>query len=469
MRRRSFLSATALGIAGTSLLPNTLQASETATWVFDRKGRKKAKNIIFMVSDGMSNGTLTMADHFLQRKTGKGSNWLNLYREGKARRAMMDMSSANSMVTDSAAASSSWGGGVRVPNGKLNVTAEGKLNMPIWQKFQKAGKKTGCVTTVPVTHATPAGFCVSSDSRGNQEGIAMQYLDLRFDVLMGGGAKYFTERADKVNLLDQFRAAGFQVAIESREMQSLHSGAPVLGVYDKDGLPYSLDREQDATLVQKIPTLAEMTAKSISLMKDHDKGFCLQVEGGKVDWAAHQNDAPALIYDQLAFDEAVKVALDFAEQDGQTLVIITTDHGNANPGLFYGAKANAGFESIFTMKHTNEWILRQIQHGSTAGQIQDIITHAQNLTLSSEQLEAIAKVYSVTAEKDLKNEYKLPFKELAQYLSEHTFVAFGSMDHSADFTELTMVGPGSEKMPNFVRNTDLHYFMLEVAEVENKF
>jgi alkaline phosphatase len=87
-----------------------------------------------------------------------------------------------------------------------------------------------------------------------------------------------------------------------------------LGVFDVEGLPYEIDRLNDNTLRQNIPSLAEMTEKAIGLMKDHKAGFCLQVEGGKVDWAAHANDAPALIYDQVAFDEAVKVAIDFAEK-----------------------------------------------------------------------------------------------------------------------------------------------------------
>jgi alkaline phosphatase len=87
---------------------------------------KKTKNIIVLVSDGMSSGTLNMADIYLNRKTGKGSNWLNLYRENKVNRALMDMASASSIVTDSAAASSSWGSGFRVKNGSLNIGVNGE-------------------------------------------------------------------------------------------------------------------------------------------------------------------------------------------------------------------------------------------------------------------------------------------------------------------------------------------------------
>ncbi|WP_282456434.1 alkaline phosphatase [Chitinophaga sedimenti] len=81
-----------------------------------------------------------------------------------------------------------------------------------------------------------------------------------------------------------------------------------------------------------------MTSKAIAQLNRNKRGFVMQVEGGKVDWAAHSNDAGALLYDQLAFDEAVGVALEFAKKDGSTLVIITTDHGNANPGLFTAIK-----------------------------------------------------------------------------------------------------------------------------------
>ena len=153
MNRRDFLKRSSLATMGGLLLtPFGAKANMIAE---EFKG-KKAKNIIFMVSDGMSVGTMIMADIFLKRKNGKSSNWVGLYEDNLVQRAVMDMASASSIVTDSAAASSSWGGGARVNNGSLNVSPNGKENMPILQKFKKAGKKVGCVTTVPVTHATPA-------------------------------------------------------------------------------------------------------------------------------------------------------------------------------------------------------------------------------------------------------------------------------------------------------------------------
>src|SRR5690606_915024 len=128
-----------------------------------------------------------MANILSERRDGKLSEWISLYHENKVTRGLMDMTSADSHVTDSSAASSSWGGGVRVNNGAVNVSPDGTHNKPILQKFKAAGKAVGCVTTVEITHATPSGFSLSSDRRSDMAGFAVQHLSLGFDVLMGGG------------------------------------------------------------------------------------------------------------------------------------------------------------------------------------------------------------------------------------------------------------------------------------------
>ena len=166
MDRRKFFKNGSLFTIGTAVL-NPFQGSANVLDFETINKNKKAKNIILLVSDGMSTGTLNMADLFLNRKYGKGSNWIQLYKDNRVSRALMDTASASSIVTDSAAASSSWGGGFRVNNGSLNVGPDGKPHLPIWQKFKKTGKMAGCVTTVPITHATPAGFCVNSKSRNS--------------------------------------------------------------------------------------------------------------------------------------------------------------------------------------------------------------------------------------------------------------------------------------------------------------
>ncbi len=463
MKRRDFintgiLTAVAGSVAGASVLSGCASAT--------RKSRK-AKNIIFLVSDGMSSGTLNMADLMLQRKEGRGSTWIDLYRNNRVSRAIMDTASADSMVTDSAAASSSWGGGKRVNNGKLNMNADGSSNTPILQKFKSAGKAVGCVTTVPITHATPAGFCVNMNHRNMQDQIASTYKDLKFDVMMGGGEEYFNgkKREDKRDIFNDFSEAGFQVARSKTDMQNATPGKPVLGVFHENGLPYDIDVTNNSELKRKIPTLAEMTKKAIQLMAGNNNGFVLQVEGGKVDWAAHANDTTALIYDQIAFDNAVAEAIAFAQDRDDTLVVITTDHGNSNPGLIKTDKVNQMFDSLQNVKHTNEWILNGIHRKDTAAQVIERIHYAQGIALTKEEATALLKYYDSTDESGVYNPYKLPYKKLAEIQQKYTSVHWSGMSHSSDFVELAMFGAGSEALPAFVMNYELHNFMLQACGV----
>lgn len=468
MKRRDFFQNGSMTLFGTALI-NT-----NAIWHTDdnKSKAKKARNIIFMVSDGMSTGTLNMANMLLQRKEGRTSNWIKLYEEQKVTRALMDTASASSLVTDSAAASSSWGGGVRVKNGSLNVGPNGEEYHPILQKFKAAGKAVGCVTTVPIAHATPAGFCINNNKRGDMDEIVLQYLPLKFDVMMGGGADNFmaATRKDKQDVLSLYRQNNYKAITNRNDLLQLDNSiqTPIMGFFYDGGLPYSLDLQQDKTLSESIPTLAEMTKQAIAHLSKNKKGFVMQVEAGKVDWAAHANDIGALLYDQLAFDDAVKVAIDFAEKDKETLVIITTDHGNANPGLFYGDKANKDFDNIQHFKHTNEWILNGINKSFTAQQVIERVEYAQGIVIKKEEAEEIVSRFQTIKEEGVYNPYKLPYKYLGEIQRNYTSVNWGSMQHSADYVELCMYGPGSELLRPFVKNTDLHYLMLQATGVPNR-
>ncbi len=470
MDRRKFLRNGALTTLGTAILSpfGTVHAStQRNCWK-----HKKAKNIIMLISDGMSMGTLTMADLYLSRKTGTCSNWLQLYKDNKVSRAIMDMASASSIVTDSAAASSSWGGGYRINNGGLNYGVNGEFHMPLWQKFKAVGKKTGCVTTVPITHATPAGFCVNQKSRRDQDAIAMKYLQQGFDVMMGGGDKYFSseKRKDKNDVYEAFRKKGYQVVRTRQGMLSVSKEKALLGVFADNALPYNRDRLSDKGLIKNVPSLAEMVEKALDMLKGHPKGFVLQVESGKVDWAAHGNDIAGVLYDQIALDEAIKAAMSFAENDGETLVIITTDHGNANPGIIYGAKADHNFDSIQGYKHTNEWILKGIGKETSVNSVKERVDCANGIEITDDEARTLLSYYNnLKTEKGLYNPKRLPFKVLAEIQKKRNSVGWISMQHSADYVELAMYGPGSHLLKPFVKNTDLHYLMLQAAEVENKF
>ena len=463
MQRRNFILNASTLFATGSLLSGTNSYAAIHGREFLRKG-KLAKNIIFLVSDGMSNGTLTMAGKLLYRKEGRQSQWIKLYADNQITRGLMDTASASSLVTDSAAASSSWGGGVRVKNGYLNVGPNGEEYKPILQKFKAAGKSVGCVTTVPITHATPAGFCVNSKSRGEMSEIALKYLPLGFDVMMGGGLEYFsaTKRKDKQDVFTSFRQKGYQVAETKSQMLAAASG-PLLGVFSESGLPFSLDQQSDAALLLAIPTLADMTSCAINRMKTNKSGFVLQVEGGKVDWAVHANDVGALLYDQLAFDEAIKVAIDFAKDRDDTMVIITTDHGNSNPGLLYGDKADINFDKIQHFKQTNDWILHNVSKGESAATFIERVNNAQGITLKNEEAKLLLDAYEHAGEEGVYNPYKLPFEKFAIMQRPHLSIVWAGMDHTSDCVELCAYGIGKELINPFILNTDMHQIMLQAT------
>lgn len=471
MNRRKFFKNGSLFTLGTAII-NPFESVANITEQNEIFRNKKAKNIIFLVSDGMSHGTLTMANVFKNHKLGQNTNWIQGYKDNRLKRALMDTESANSIVTDSAAGGSAWGCGFRVKNGAINVGADGEQYMPILQKFKKRGKKVGVITTVPVTHATPSSFCTNSESRGSQDGIAESYLNLNLDLFLGGGLEFFDKntRKDKRDVIADFEKKGYQIVKNRNDLLMLQPNQNLLGLFANNGMDYDIDRQTNLDLVKTQPTLAEMTATAIAHL-DNKNGFAIQIEGGRVDWAAHANDVAGLIHDQLAFDDAIKVALDFAEKDKNTLVIMTTDHGNANPGIMYGKDATARFESTLKYKKTNEWLLNQITKNTTTTQLDELVDFANGFKLTDDENKKILSYYNglEKPEEGLYNYKNVPLQYYSEVQKIRNAVGWISTEHTGDYVELAMYGPGSELLKPFVKNTDLHYLMLAAAEIENKF
>ena len=478
-----------------------------------------AKNVIFLVSDGMSSGTLTLAELVKQGKMGAPTHWMSLYASdpsglagvsgaagangaaggfGKPyHRGLMDMASLSSLVTDSAAAASSWGCGKRINNGGVNWGPENEQYKPIMEIFRDAGKATGLVTTTRITHATPAGFSVNVPSRNMENEIAVQYLEREFDLLMGGGKRHFTEdrRPDKRNLLQDFEQKGYTVALTKSEMESAtqrSSGGndgnrgnddrggnrtKLLGLFYDSHLPYTVDHQSLPELQNNVPTLAEMTSVALQRLDESGKdGFILQIEGGRVDHAAHGNDAAGLIYDQIAFDDAVKVVMDFTENRDDTLVILTTDHANANPGLVglgsAYSQSNDMLKSVYDARHSMEWMFEEMDYSWSDGvltglkvkQIRDLIEYTTRIELANEEALMIKRAFEGKLEVPFRNRQG-PGAVIGSVLANYNGINFVSTNHTSDFVELAAWGPGSEGLPGITRNTDLFDLMVTMAGV----
>jgi len=438
---------------------------------------RRAKNVIFVVSDGMSLGTLVIAERYRQLIEGRGSHWLSSYSRADIRRALMDTASLNSLVTDSSAASSSWGCGKRVKNGAVNSAPDGTLHTPIFHLAKAAGVATGLVTTATVTHATPAGFVAQGVSRTQEQDFAAQYERAGMQVILGGGRSLFdpAQRKDGRDLLGSFSSQGYTVVRDREALLQAPSNKPLLGLFEDGHLPYMLDHMQEPEQKKRIPTLAEMTKAALANLVQAPNGFLVQIEGAHVDSGAHANDIGATLFEQLALDDAIGVVMDFVKDRDDTLVILTSDHGNANPGLngvggsftsksgAYGA-TGACFERLSRFRRTNSWILKDLNGETTPEQVFLRVKQGTGLELDDEDAELLCKALR----REHREAYRVnnaPIIALGQVLSNYVSIGWTGVAHTSDFTELAAFGPGCESIQGVVPNTHLFTVMKQALGI----
>lgn len=283
------------------------------------------KYLFVFIGDGMSTPQRMIADEF-SRKIGRGP----LAMDSLPFQSITRTCSADSLVTDSAAAATAIACGVKTQNGRLGVDSAGIPAESCAEVAKARGKKVGIVTSVTVTHATPAGFYAHRKNRGDAYGIATELADSGFDLFAGGGLGVSDGKSRKHERYSECGDAytycekkGYRIVRTKSEFMSLNPGCgKVLTKFTNGNLEYTID----ATPGMEQPTLSEITGKAIEIL-DCDDGFFLMVEGGRIDWAGHANDAATNLRDVLALDAAVKVALDFQNSHPEeTLVIVTGDH-----------------------------------------------------------------------------------------------------------------------------------------------
>ena len=295
-------------------------------------GQGQAKYVFFFIGDGMAMTQRSAAEFALAAQKG-------MEKPGIVKLAMNTLPvqgatttySLNSIITDSGAAGTALACGVKTYNGAIGVDGDKKPVETIAEKAKKQGMKVGVVSSVSLDHATPASFFAHQPSRNNYYEISLQVADSGFDYFAGGGfkdpeGKRSKKEGDKPEAISVMKSKGYTVATDRAAIMGLKPGSgKVVAIgpnldHDK-ALPYAVDADPARDV-----SLAEFTAKGIELL-DNPKGFFMMVEGGKIDWACHANDAVAAIGDVLAFDQAVAEALRFAaKHPRETLIVVTGDH-----------------------------------------------------------------------------------------------------------------------------------------------
>lgn len=223
----------------------------------------------------------------------------------------------------------------------------------------KHNRKTGLVFTCEFPHATPADCAAHSYSRKRYDWIVPQMVHNRLDVVIGGGAGLLSEQHRK-----HLTESGVSVFLNDREGASKDTNPRMWQLYEKADVPYDIDRDP-----AEIPSLAEMTADALRRLSSGERsenGFFLMVEGSKVDWAAHANDPVALVTEFIAFDKAFAEALEFAKKDGNTVIIVTSDHGNSGFSLgrrevpYTTASGQHLFGALTAVRKTSEFIAEEL-------------------------------------------------------------------------------------------------------------
>ncbi len=305
--------------------------------------RAKVKNIIFLVADGMGVTQMSAGMYI-------NGNTLNLERCKVI--GLHKPSASNNLVTDSAAGATAFACGEKTYNGAIGVDKDGKPLKTILEAAEEKGLATGLVATSTITHATPASFIAHQPQRKMMEEIAADFMKTEIDLFIGGGKKFFDGRSDKQNLSKQLEEKGYYISdFVTEELGDIE--LPL----DKN-FGYFTANENPLPAYQGRDYLKVASEKSIDYLskKSKDKGFFLMIEGSQIDWGGHANNSDYIVTEVIDFDYAVKAALDFAEQDGETLVIITADHETGGYAINKGSTMDSLVTEFTTDYHTADLI-----------------------------------------------------------------------------------------------------------------
>jgi alkaline phosphatase len=273
----------------------------------------KPQNIIFLIGDGMGIG------HITATRIEKGPLHLERFKI----MGMHMTGSADDYVTDSAAAGTALATGFKTNNDVVGQTPDGTPLKNLMEYAREAGKATGITVTSILPHATPAAFSAHHKARYHYDTITEQQANSGLDVMIGGGLSNFypksttgSRRKDEKHILNILREK-MPVVLNIATLRKMKSMPQFAAILSSGHLPHASKRDY---------TLGELTQKAIESLSHNKNGFVLMVEGSQIDLAAHDNDIPRIIAEVADFDTAVKTSLDFAEANGNTLVVVTADH-----------------------------------------------------------------------------------------------------------------------------------------------
>jgi len=271
------------------------------------KEDEQVQNVIIMIGDGMG-----LPQTYAAYTAAKGE--LTMFQFPVT--GLLLTYSDDNYITDSAAGGTAFACGQKTKNGSLGVDAKGDKLTSIFEIAAEKQYATGIVVTCEVTHATPAAFYAHINSREENEAIAKDLANSNVNLIIGGGQKYFADTLQPNAPGKLMRKKGYHFSSSLDDLKET-SDRQICLLAESHLPPVALGRGD---------YLPQATEKALRILSQIKKGFLLMVEGSQIDWGGHQNSAEYVISETIDFDKAVRKALEFAQKDKHTLVLVIADH-----------------------------------------------------------------------------------------------------------------------------------------------
>lgn len=395
--------------------------------------------------------------------------------------------SATNGVTDSAAAGTALATGNKTKNGAIGVLKDLETpvnSVAVWAK--NSGRRVGIATSVSVDHATPAAFYAHEAGRSSYYNIGADLYRAGFDFYAGSDFVEPENKKDKnaKNLYKMADEYGYCIARGYNEYTKKSDKADKMILFqskeasekDRSAIPYAIDR------TEKDLSLEDITRSAIDfLSKDMSKGFFLMVEGGKIDWACHSNDAATAFREVQDFDNAIKIAYEFYKQHpDETLIVVTADHETGGIVLGTGQyklnlkalESQEMSESGFTkvLNAMRKKYKNNVPWEAVKESLEENFGFWDEIKLTEKQEERLLSVYEKTLKgqkaKMEKSEYaqdEALAAEAKRIISETALIGWTSGGHSAGYVPVFAIGAGAGNFSGRLDNTQIPALIAKAA------
>ena len=465
----------------------------------------RAQNVILFIGDGLGAGQMALGVRYARMVEGRELNLEQLMHDGNTGYALA--SPFGSPVTDSAAAASQLATGVKARNETLSLSPSGYRTETILEWAEGRGLATGLVTNMRLSHATPAAFAAHLISRYEPEPVILDQMlfEHDIDVLLGGGARALvpaghrvseylpdipaeldgdSHRLDEIDRISEAKEKGYTVVSDRHALaEASRDGKKLLGLFAASHVPYVVDTR--AMGLDDVPSLKELTTAALEVLARADAGFFLMVEGGRIDYAGHDNDAGSMLSEILDFDAALGAGIAFQRAHPDTLVIVTADHGTGGFTFTYGdfeaqpewqaLPSGLSYHPHHRYPERRHFELLRNQSASfgymvakAAGSPERLVATVREhtgLTITMEEARA-AMVRDSEGKawlEDFRHFYGDPESNpaclLGRALARHTFVAWATGGHTTEPVLTFGRGPGAEGLRGIYENTHVHDVM----------